>query len=392
LSGEWVATWTRAGHDLGMPGEVWAGADQPPTHEALVADLRRVRGEGLTKLRRLRLDALHQAARLCDLSDGLDPQPAAVEALLRQAVEAIGGGQLGDAAAYTLGLAQGTKGWPAQDRRREAARAFGVGTDRYRKFQEKIVIEQVAEQILGFCREHRMRRARMHMEQRLPAESRLAVQWVERFEAYYRIWTPVGHIADDLKAAALTRREPDPEHAPWDPDASWNGAEDQAMGYARFALFAYAQYTLELKKFVVRHGGLWLLSSMETENQVADAIYRIGWHNPLNEEDDSWLRRALSQAQGEEQVHFRHLLLNSSVGSSIHQQWQEYVASCACPNDEEIEETCQVHATIRACQDYCRLIDEDWDLIADWYHAGEQRRPRVDGETLYRRMISHVET
>src|SRR5882672_4737976 len=111
-----------------------------PTHAELVDDLGLVREKGLTQLRRLRLVALARAATFCDLTEGSDASPAAIEALIRQAVERLSGGRLGEAAAYTLGLVQGTKDWPAQDRRAEVARLYGVTPDRARKAQEKTAI------------------------------------------------------------------------------------------------------------------------------------------------------------------------------------------------------------------------------------------------------------
>src|SRR5262249_53080083 len=119
-----VAVRARSGHDLGV-----SAASLPPSHAQLVTDLQRVREKGLVHLRQLGLPALYQAAWLCDLTDGSGPEPAAIEALLRQAVERLGGGNLGEAAAYTFGLVPGTKDRPAQDRRAAVARLYGVTPD-----------------------------------------------------------------------------------------------------------------------------------------------------------------------------------------------------------------------------------------------------------------------
>ena len=43
-------------------------------------------------------------------------------------------------------------------------------------------------------------------------------------------------------------------------DEDWNGTEDQARGYVRNALYAYAWYLLEVRGFMTRHGGLWIFS------------------------------------------------------------------------------------------------------------------------------------
>jgi O-acetyl-ADP-ribose deacetylase (regulator of RNase III) len=108
--------------------------------DALVADLRELRLHGLLKLRRLHLAELERA-----VERSLEQT---AEALLRAAVDALGPGTLGQAAGFTLGLAQGTRDWPAQDRRRRAAEVYGVSVERFRKHHEHLVIEQIAEQVL----------------------------------------------------------------------------------------------------------------------------------------------------------------------------------------------------------------------------------------------------
>ncbi|MFI1955918.1 hypothetical protein ACH437_29465 [Streptomyces xinghaiensis] len=363
-----------------------------PEYDTLVDELRLVREKGLGNLRRYAVPALHQVCLLAELTmTSREQEPAAIETLIREAVQSLGGGRSGDAAEYTFGLVSGTKLWPASDRRRGAAKAQGVSADRFRKGYEPLLIEQVAEGVLAVCHQAHLRHARMQLERRHPADSRLAVQWVERFEAYYRIWTPAIHLAGDLRAAISTRHEAPAEHLPWDPDSDEPfDPEDQARGYARYALYAYTRYRLELRKFMIRHGGLWLLSDTETEEKVADAIYRIGWHNPLNEDDDSWLRSALSEARGEESDRFFSQVFARTTGERIHDEWQEHVASCACPDLDQGEDGCQVHATITAAQEYCDLIDADWLKIADWYHPGARPPRSTDDHQLYAKHVKAV--
>jgi O-acetyl-ADP-ribose deacetylase (regulator of RNase III) len=71
--------------------------------------------------------------------------------MLRAAVENLGGGSLGGAASATFGLGRGERDRPAQDRRRHAALSYGVSIERFRKHHERIVLEQVAEEILKLC-------------------------------------------------------------------------------------------------------------------------------------------------------------------------------------------------------------------------------------------------
>ncbi|MDQ2838954.1 MAG: hypothetical protein M3Y42_12905 [Actinomycetota bacterium] len=113
----------------------------------------------------------------------------------------MGGGREGEATEYDLGLVQGTKLWPAPERRKHAAKEYGLSIDRFKKAHEPQLLEQVAEGVLALCRNQQLRQTRLQMEQRHPADSRLAVQWVERFEAYYRVWTPAYALAVNLEAA-----------------------------------------------------------------------------------------------------------------------------------------------------------------------------------------------
>ncbi|MFE1443703.1 macro domain-containing protein [Streptomyces sp. NPDC058739] len=112
------------------------GAD----HASIVAELKAVRRAGPVRLRGVELAALRRAAER-GAPDG------SVEGLLRRAVSGLDAGTLRTAAAYTLGLAQGTRDWPAADRRRRAAEVYGVSVERFRKDHEVMVLEQIAEAV-----------------------------------------------------------------------------------------------------------------------------------------------------------------------------------------------------------------------------------------------------
>ncbi|MGW1491906.1 macro domain-containing protein [Streptomyces sp. NPDC002402] len=125
-----------------------------PTTVALadiVAELGLVRANGLLGLRRLELPLLHAASAVHSAGGEGDLRPGAVEALLRDAVETLGGGDLQTAAQYTFGLTRGAREWAAQDRRRRAADVFRVSIDRFRKHHEKLVLQETAEAVLALC-------------------------------------------------------------------------------------------------------------------------------------------------------------------------------------------------------------------------------------------------
>jgi hypothetical protein len=383
----WIpaTTWAFVGHNPSM-----SEVGSVPDHESVLSELRVVREKSLGKLRRLNLPALHQAASAAGLTTtDKQPEPAAVEELIRRAVDRFDGGAYQEAAEYTFGLAGGTKFELAAERRRQAARACNVSSETFRKSHEKVILEQTAEGVLALAHDAAMRRANIEMQKRHPADSRLAVAWVERFEAYYRIWTPVYGLAADLRAALQTYNEEPADHLPWDPDSAQPcDPVKEAQGYARSALYRYACFLLEVKRFMARHGGLWLFSDPERESDVRDAIYRIGWHNPINEENDSWLRRALATSQLEEAEPFYVRLGSSSQGDMIHAVWQRYVLEGHEAELADDTTASQVHSTIAACDDYTAWVDAEWLQIADWYAPGVSMPGGVSGSSLYQNHIA----
>jgi hypothetical protein len=379
-----------------------------PSHGDVLAELRRVREAGLPRLRTLQLPILGTLARQVLGDDSLEP-PVAVEQLLRCAVEKLGGGSYGDAAAYAFGLETGTRGFGPRKRQEGAADSLEMSAETFRTRHQTPLVSDVADQMLALLAEHKLREARREMERRHPAESRLAVQWVERFEAYYRIWTPAYALGADLTAFRSTLLEE---------DRLYDGAEEpgpggepytqegQADGYAQYALYRYAEFEWELRQFMTRHGGMWLLSDDSAETAVVDAVYRVSWHvTPFNERDRSFLRGVLQDVRDREMHGFLQNLARSDIGRATYIEWMDWLKDCACrwsepsvPDPEHfrthrhqagIARECQVHRVIEACGDYCDLIDQEWRKIADWYHLDQPICRGRSSEELYAEWRSH---
>jgi hypothetical protein len=137
-----------------------------PTVPALVADLRVLRERGLTRLRHTDLPSLRLlASRIGD---------PGIEELLREAVENLGDSDLGKAAVVTFGLDRNKRDKPAFDRRQRAALIYGLSVDRFRRNQEGIIIEQVAEEILKLAIRQRSRPAAVQPEGDLSGPDRVA--------------------------------------------------------------------------------------------------------------------------------------------------------------------------------------------------------------------------
>lgn len=378
-----------------------------PEHKGIAADLTHLRSAGLTRLRRLDLPSLEQAVRLT-LGNGAGQDGGTVEHLLRRAVEELGGGPHGEAAAILYGLEGGTRGLDEAERRRRAAERFGRSFSTFRQRYEPDLISDLADRILKICQEGELRSAREELERRHPTESRLAVQWVERFDAYYRLWTAIYALGADLTAYRSTLLEAD---RPYDRNPGSLNRDDlgetqegQARGYARHALFDFAWVLWEQKQFVVRYGGHWLLSSTEAETGASDTVYRLNWHvTCFNAQDHSWLR--LTVADGDRELHpFLTALAGTDIGCATHDGWQSWVSECKCRWDlgapaldageyfpipdhhSAMEKTCHLHQVVAACNSYCDLVDREWLKIADWYHPAGVPNRGTDGEALYQRL------
>ncbi|WP_188674818.1 hypothetical protein [Subtercola lobariae] len=356
----------------------------------VMIDLTVLRDRGSGYIRDLALPTLSRAVTVLDLTDGeAEERPAAISSLLREAADRLGGGVWQEAAEYSLGLVRGTQRWPKTARRAAAANLFDRKPDTYRKSQELEVLRQMADAVLELCHEARLRRSRIDMEnQRHPADSRLAVQWVERFEAYNRLWTPAYALAANLEAALDTYLEEPAPHPPWDPNSiSPYVPEKQARHYARAALYNLVEFQLGVKRFRSKHGGLWLMSDSETETKVSDAVYRIEWHNNLTSEDESWLRRNLADSRHEEFEHFWRVILSFPDGVRIHDKWQDLVRDGVGLTTDSEKEHSQVWLTIRACNDYMQWVDADWLKIADWYRPGSTPERGISAGELYNKLL-----
>ncbi|MFJ8715400.1 hypothetical protein ACIRD9_19790 [Streptomyces violaceus] len=113
---------------------------------SVLREVKSVRVEGLVRIRDLHVPLLRRASAAHSAAV-TDAWPVEVENLLRTAVSRLGGGDLEQAAGYSLGLAPGLRDRPAADRRRLAAQVYSVSVERFRKSQEEMVLAQIAEQV-----------------------------------------------------------------------------------------------------------------------------------------------------------------------------------------------------------------------------------------------------
>ena len=79
-----------------------------------------------------------------------------------------------------------------------------------------MLFEQLVQLMLGEVHRHRLRTAQLRRDVRTPVGSRLAVEWLHRFEAMHQIWAPVTGLGNNLTAYRSTLLE---EDRPWDPSS-----------------------------------------------------------------------------------------------------------------------------------------------------------------------------
>lgn len=361
-----------------------------PAHEDLVSDLELWRSTGVTHLRRLDLKSLQQASLAAGLASSTAEagQPSVLTDLVRRSVATIAGSITGRCAIVLLGLDPDTFDLAPHLLREEAADIFGVSWERFRREPQKRVLSTIAELILDQCQAHRSRLARWALEQRHPADTRLAVQWLERFETYFGIWTPMYGLGADLTAYRSTLTEPESQGLPED-----RGKESQAAGYAIFALFHFTEVLVAERAFRARYGGLWLLSRPEAEVEARDALHSVSLSTAMNERDRSVLRSAY-QAAGGEMHGFLEILKVDRLGTTTIEEWREWLSDCHCvwndtihdPSIEYfptaryhpgIQSACLVHRTVESAGHYCSTVEQEWVKVADWYSLPPTRTDRL---------------
>jgi len=359
-----------------------------PTAEQLEAELAEIRRTGITGVRRLKVPALTTAARAAGRVEPHEPVGTyVIERMLRDAVVNIGGDD-GELAATLFGLSSETRGGRPPALRQMAAENASVTVDHFRHHYEPRLRGALADQVLGEIHDYRLRLARLRLDVRIPVHSRLAIEWLARFEAMYRIWSPLTGVGNDLTAYRSTLLE---EGRPWDLATNPHVVGDsdttqeiQAAGYVTFALAYFARFLVELRDFQVRFGGLWLLPEPQAETELRDAVYRATLNTPNNDRDHSFLRSTLSEVPDRELHLFLRALAGTDIGLDIHSRWQAWAGTCRCSwelgsrvgrayfpthlTHPGISDQCDMHRLIAACNDYCLILDDAWDAIADWYH------------------------
>ncbi|MFF2555122.1 hypothetical protein ACFVUS_29245 [Nocardia sp. NPDC058058] len=141
-----------------------ASSDVADMRTRIINELTLLRRRGMTRLRVTPVPTIADVSRVVLGSD----EPAAIERLLRQAIDGLGGGQFGRAGLLLFGPSPGTRGRKPKELREMAALELELQPDTFRKGRELRILEQIAEQMIGLVV---LQRVTMPSE---PAEDRRA--------------------------------------------------------------------------------------------------------------------------------------------------------------------------------------------------------------------------
>lgn len=368
-----------------------------PDIEDVAAELQSLRLHGIVGLRPDDYPLLCQCLRASGRIGASDSVgPYAIERMLADAAVRIGGDNA-ELTAILFGLSPETRGGEPPALRKLAAETANISLQSVRKTREPILRIELANQVLAEVHDYRLRISRLEMDVRTPVGSRLAVEWLSRFEAMYSIWSAASGIGAELTGYRATLLEPD---SPWEHgDNPAQSQTAQAAGYVTDSLAYVAQFLTRLDAFETRFGGLWLLPDSQAETEIANTIMRIGLSTPNNERDDSRMRIWLRAAQGE-LAHFLDEMSATAYGRALHDSWQDWADQCKCVwqlgdragrehfptalTHPGIDSQCGLHQLISACNDYMLILDDAWDQIADWYHdVPKPTRHDLSAEQIY---------
>lgn len=301
---------------------------------------------------------------------GVDEVAAAVALLLEEAANSLeehphGGTEPNRAAAAraALGLEAGTQGKPLRGRKNQPGRVGTIArwlhyesASLFKKRQDgrsafDALIEDIAEYVVRREVAQRITEQRLAQRaRRLPLESAMRIDWLACFERYYRIWSPLMALRNDITLALVHRRDRD---------------ADELDYFSRKALYHYAYFLSELHGFVREHGGLWVLPDAHAEQTIADATWMLRKPIPVTELDESMLRIALEgwpeMALFVQATHHDHAL------HRITDTWARWIATCECPAADRPAESCAVHESLHWANNFTDTIEAQWDHLADWY-------------------------
>jgi len=254
-----------------------------------------------------------------------------------------------------LGLAS-TKGLNSVTRRTRAKNYLHddiMLLDTFNKRHTQPLLDLLADELIEYDTTYRMRDTHERLAGKLPASPALAVLWLDRFQYYYRMWSDLSGLINDLAVYLRARHDP----------ATTN---TQLERRRRTSLWYLARFFLHLDQFMDQRGGLWLLGDEDQAQLVADSTYFLRFHPPVTEHDASWLSSAALERPVPAFHLFNSKLDEDDTGRLILGRWRVWLEACQCDDQGESED-CEVHIVMRHCERYIEVIDAEWNRVVEWF-------------------------
>jgi hypothetical protein len=268
-----------------------------------------------------------------------------------------------------LGLEPGTHDQPLRGRRGHPGRAATVarwlGYQTASLFRERrdgrtefdAILDELTEYVVRREVAYEVKERRQEQQAyRPPLESAMRVDWVKRFEIYYRIWLHISRTIYALHLALERPREPD-------------RSREECEQWARMALYHYARVLTELESFEQQYGCLWILPDSEAEANVATAAWgiQVGPFEEATAPYGSSILR-LSLRTFPESVEFVEATYANAVLQKTTESWEEWLSQCKCAKPQRYHrQKCLVRMFLEFLGTYLMEMDAQWDILADWY-------------------------
>jgi hypothetical protein len=267
------------------------------------------------------------------------------------------------AARAALGLYPGTQGKPLRGRRGSPGRlpriaeCLGYEPDSMFKLRQDgrspfgALIEDMTEYVVRREIAYLVGQQRLAQQaRRPPLESAMRVDWLPRFERYYAIWSYVSGLRYDVELAVIGSRKDNPDDTDY---------------YTRKSLWYYGCFARELEGFTRQRGGLWITPDLKAEQTIADAVWMLRKPTPLTDLDESVLRIAVTSF--DEMAGFIPATHTDTELMRLTDLWRTWIESCECANPKRPRKRCTVHQCTSWAAAFMDTLNQQWDLIVDWY-------------------------
>ncbi len=315
--------------------------DEPPEHQELARQLRRLMTKGLPAAQEKDVETLLSlhAVRALVLVD----LPSARLAALRERITELTRGtrdeRLRRLAPYAFGT-YSVESHPLEVRLDHAAQQadIGLGREALRKTYLDRLASDFADRLLWL--EHRLR-YNSWLER--PFDEALHDETLRRYDFYTAMAFWLNGAALDVEAAL-------------DLDSS----EAEFHGYAHSALWRWTKFLRSAHRYDDEFFGNWALAvSGAPVEEAVRSEYDAQAVPPLLPRDRSWLRVELLTAFHEELDPFISLLERQERGQEILKTWSTWLRSCACDRDDPQPEHCSVDRFIAEAQTFYEIMNEE---------------------------------